>query len=162
MSRLAGYPSGLLSLTGSQNFGINPKELSDSVVPVVDIGELYAVTQQVVLSDNLNPVPGTGFRQGVPVVSVPVGELWRVLTMSVIAITPAASTITFAPAAQIQANVLFMNDPISVVASSTRWSVSKLPPAWFGPGTSFGVYVGELTGAAVITGISLLAARVRA
>lgn len=161
MSRLSGFPQGLLGLIGSVTFGNNPKELSDAVVPTVDIADLFELSTQVVISDVLNPVPGTGFRQGTPAITVPTGEVWHVKDFSVIAITPAASTITFAPAVQFQQNVLFQNDPVLAIASQTRWSVWKGEPRWFGSGTSFGVYVTDLVGAAVITGISMLVAKVR-
>ena len=68
-------PPGLLSFLGLKSTGQNPNNLSDTVVPVLDLEHLY-LAQDLQVSSNTQNVANAG--QSISL-AVPNGEAWRVL-----------------------------------------------------------------------------------
>lgn len=77
MSQINRVPRGLQSLLQSKNFGVNPSELSEVTVPMVDIGSfLKANLWRVTTASIAVPTLGTQLRIAVP--EGKVWEIWRV------------------------------------------------------------------------------------
>lgn len=75
-TRISGFPTALLALVGSQNFGVAPKELGELVTPTLDMTPLYLLGQQTTVSITLSaPANGGNQAQGL---SIPQGENWYI------------------------------------------------------------------------------------
>lgn len=147
--QLSRFPSGLLGLVGAQNFGENPRQLADVVVPTVDIGDQYMVTLQEPLFGN-TAVGANGFNPytSVPLV-VPVGELWKVVAYAVNIVTAAGMSGRVGPSVRIggAAGPNFpLGDPIAYVASETNWVYWDLDEFWAPAGYEFGASLAQVAG----------------
>lgn len=135
----------MLSLVGSQNFGVNVKELADIVAPTVDIGELYLVNQ-IDSPFGGGAALAAGFNAISPFLDIPQGELWRVFALSASVITPAGAAVTYAPAIRINGGTFAVSDPRTVAASVTDWNVFDTEGLWLPSGASLGVLAQQITG----------------
>ena len=78
MSRINQPPFGLQSLLGSQNFGDNPSELAQTVVPLIDLWPFLSA-EKIRYARGASTLNARGDSVSV---TVPEGELWMPLTIS--------------------------------------------------------------------------------
>lgn len=78
MSQINRPPIGLQSLLGSKNFGQNPSDLSQQVLPTVDLFPFWA-TQQLRFAKEEQTTAG-GDNAPVVSIQVPEGETWAVIS----------------------------------------------------------------------------------
>lgn len=159
-SRLAGFPTGLLDLVGSQNFGIAPKELLETVSPTVDMLELYSLTKQSGRISILSaPANGNNAGQGLV---VPAGEVWRIVAGGIFVAAGVGVTGDFTPIVNSGGGTTPLGDTLSVAASTTRWITSKAGSAfWLRSGDELGAYITALAGAPTVS-VAYQVARFRA
>jgi hypothetical protein len=145
------FPAGFLDLVGSQNFGENPRSLSDLVAPVVDIGSQYLVTLQVALFGN-TAAGANGFNGFTTTqLIVPVGEVWKVVALNTTVVSAAAQSGKFSPAVRIggAAGPAFpLADPVNYIASETNWTYWDMDVFWAPAGYEFGAILAQVTGGA--------------
>lgn len=145
--RLSGFPTGLLSLVGSQSFGTAPKELGDVVAPTLDVAALYLLTKQepeiAVIA-----VPAAGPNLGIV---VPAGEVWLANYGGVFSLTGVGVTLDWTPIATIESGTIPIGDTVVQLASQTRWQASKQLPIWLSAGQGLGVYISALVGAPTLS-----------
>lgn len=79
MGQINRVPFGLQSLLDSQNFGNNPSNLVESVMPVIDIEPFMRSALLKRVTDSLNGVSAIG---NVLTVEIPDGEVWLPITWS--------------------------------------------------------------------------------
>lgn len=161
MSGLSSYPSGLLNLVGAQTMGENPRAMSDAVVPILQLNDLYAVSKQVLLAGVINPAVN-GFNS-LPngIGPVPPGELWWIRAVSASVVTAVGGAVTFTPAIRKDGAVIQLNDPVAVGASLTRWAAGKLGDLFLAAGDDIGIYCQDVA-AAPIGAVTVLFVRLRA
>jgi len=144
---LSGFPAGFNDLVGNNNFGEAPRQLSDVVVPTVEIGDQYLASRQVVAFN-----PGTG---GVAngangsagfSLTIPTGEIWRVYGFSALVSTGAGDTLTAQPIITVDGGTTAVGPSITLAASQQRWAVSSQTPFWARSGTRFSLYGSEVVG----------------
>lgn len=83
MSRIQSPPRGLQDLLGTQNFGQNPNELSQTVVPVVNMGNFYQLDKTFTPRQTVNFPVSPGVQPGDrAVIEVPAGQMWYVWKLS--------------------------------------------------------------------------------
>lgn len=160
MSRLAGYPGGLLSLLQSQSFGEAPKDLSDVISPVVDIAGLYLLTaQRPALA--IVAAPANGQNQGAGLI-VPAGEVWRIHAGGVLVQHGAGDTGTYTPIINNEGISMPCGNTVDMVATSERWLPIVQTPFWLRAGQELSVSIFNLVGVPTLVAISCLASRLRA
>lgn len=152
MSRLSGFPTGLLSLLGSQNFGEAPNELGDVIAPTVDIGELFALTRQEAIFVSY-ATPTTGNNNGAGLI-VPPGEIWRVMAGGAFAAPGAGVTFQFGPHV-IVGNTTPLAPFVAAVASQIRVNPIPFGGFWIGAGSELGVYLSDVVGVPGAGSVSL-------
>ncbi len=160
MSRLSGYPSGLLSLLGSQNFGEAPKDLSDVVSPVVDISGLYLLSSQSSALSVL-AAPANGQNQGAGLV-VPKSEVWRVWGGGLAITNGVGVTGEYTPIINDGGISIPIGNTLVTAASQTRWVPMVQGPFWLRAGQELGVSIGALVGVPGLVAVSCLVSRLRA
>lgn len=79
MSQINRPPIGLQSLLGSKNFGQNPSELAQQVVPTVDLYPFWASQQLRFNRDTVTAVAGQG---SVVETTLPQDETWGILSVA--------------------------------------------------------------------------------
>jgi hypothetical protein len=136
VSRLSSFPTALLSLLGSQNFGESPNELGQMVVPTVDIGELFALTKQVPVFGQL-AAPAIGNNAGQGIV-VPSGEVWRVMYGGLFVNCGAGVSGEFTPTLLVEGSSCPLAMTYAVAASTQRQSPVVQVPMWIQAGTELG------------------------
>lgn len=144
--RLAGFPAGLLDLVGAQNFGSAPNNLSDVIVPTLNIDDLYLAgrVEQIATVGDVIAVGTNGTK--IFVHTVPAGELWRVWAGSALASTAAGEAVVFTPI------LLFGNSPIAagptttLGASANGFAQMTSLPLWLRSGTKIGIWGHSATG----------------
>lgn len=166
MSILSGFPKGLLDLVGSQNFGINPKDLGETVQPVIDLTELYLVGKidapqgslaVAVNGVNIMTVGGVG-----DPLLVPNGEVWRVFAFAVSCFVGAASSFTYGPAVQMQGGRFQLSrSQDNATALSSNWNAMDSAPIWLPAGARLMVEGQNLVGTASLSAQALIS-RLRA
>ena len=159
MSRLSGFPAGLLSLIGSQSFGINPKDLADTISPTMELGELYLLSKQegkaIVFTAPVNgPNPGQGL-------IVPPGEVWRVHAGGFFISTGAGVQTDANLIVNLTGATIPISDSISVPASSVRMNAMKSAPFWLQSGGELGVMLASPVGVPTVS-VSYIISRLRA
>lgn len=155
--RLAGFPTGLLSLVGSQSFGTAPKELGDIIAPTLELGELYLLTKQEG-QVGVVAVPAAGPNNAI---TVPNGEVWRVNYGGVFVQTGVGVTLDWTPCAFANGGIVPIGDTHVQAASQTRLQAVKQAPLWLQAGQSLGVYITALVGAPTVS-FSVAVSRLRA
>lgn len=160
MSRLAGYPTGLLDLVGSQSFGQAPKDLADVVAPVMDLSPLYLLTKQVAaIAIVAGPANGTNAGKGL---IVPPGEVWSVRAGGVFVATGVGVTGDFTPSMISNGLTVSLGDSTPILASTTRWLRFAPPgPIFVKAGDELTCYISALVGAPTVS-IQYLLAKFRA
>jgi len=159
VSRLSGFPAGLLSLTGSQSFGVNPKDIADIISPCVELGELYLLSKQVgqaiVFTAPANgPNPGQGL-------VVPAGEVWRVHAGGFFISTAAGVTTDACLIVNISGATVPISDMISVAASQVRMQAFDHAPFWLQAGAELGVMLASPVGVPTVS-VSYILSKLRA
>jgi len=160
MTILHGYPVGLLSMLGSQNFGVNPKELAEVVSPVVDLSDLYLLQFQQSVSGAVG-VPGVGFNLAI---TVPAGQMWRVHALSGIIVHGAGVTADYALNVMPNNGASVAVSPsISVAANQTRWlPITGAPEGlWLTAGTTIGLDIASLVGVPASLAVSGIFSQIR-
>jgi hypothetical protein len=157
VSIIGNLPRGLLAALGSQNFGESPRQLSDVVSPVVDSLNLYLLNQLVQVN-GLNLAPTNGYNE---LITIPLGEVWRVQCVSLSVVTGAGESGSFAPAARANDSTVALANTEAVAASLSRNITSGPMDVWFPSGYSFGALCGEVTLAPSL-GLNMIVTRIRA
>ena len=157
--RLAGFPTGLLSLLGSQSFGEAPKTLADDIQCTVETQDLYLLTTQV-NTVQIIAAPANGQNLGAGLV-VPTGEVWRVLAGGVFVLNGVGVTGDYTPILNSNAGLVPLADTVSLVASTTRMICWKQVPFWLRAGQELSVYISALVGAPTVS-VAALIGRLRA
>lgn len=78
MGTIARRPAGLLDLLLAQQSGKNPSELSDTVIPVLDLG-MYYDQERIQVAEETRTASAVGNSDEI---TVPQGESWKVLNVS--------------------------------------------------------------------------------
>jgi hypothetical protein len=162
-STISKFAKGFLSLLGVQNFGSNPRTLADHVQATVDIGEQYQVETQEALFGNNSAANGFRAFTGSNL-TVPAGELWRVLAYAVSVVSGVGDTGRVGPSVRIGGNAgprYPLGNPIDYVASQTNWVFFDAQPLWLPAGYELGAECAQTVGAATITG-NVIFVRLRA
>jgi len=157
--RLSGFPKGLLSLLGSNSFGVNPSELGDVIAPVVDLTGMYLISAQTVISTNVNPLVN-GPNAGVVNHTVPVGEMWYVHSIDAAIFAVAASSGDIS-AAMVQDGVTTMLTSSLVVPVNTTRFISAQPGIWLPSGAALRMYGATVVGTP-IGGLTAVVSKLRA
>lgn len=165
MSRLSGYPAGLLSLLGSQNFGQTPNELGQMIVPIVDLTGMYGQSKQsfetVAPGNAVNGVTSTVFQ-------VPVGETW-ILNAADVRMAPGAATgvdnfaLVLSATGPTGTAVIFASSfvqPAAVLPGDIAWATLRFPGIRLPPGSGIGYYAEGVVGAVPVF-VSIAATRLR-
>ena len=158
-------PQGLLSLLGLKEQGRNPDVLSDTVIPDIDLTDLWL---QRLMVNELDPFsPPVSFAAstqgqanfltaGANPAQIPTNEMWYVYQMQVGGSLLAAEYIRLAPMLIPQFNVgqnqlvgLDYNDVITARARSFCAFAQR--PFWAPPGAVFGLRIFDIVTAASIT-----------
>lgn len=158
MGMLSGFPKGLLSLLGSQNFGINPKDLSDVVAPTVELSELYLLSKQVSTFQTI-AAPANGTNAGAGLI-VPAGEVWRVHAGGIFVITGVGVTLDITPITIVNGITCPLASTTSIAASLFRWVPMIMNPFWADAGSELGAYISALVGAPTVS-IQYLVSKLR-
>lgn len=159
MSRISGFPSGLLGLLDSKNFGQQPDELVDSITPVINLVDLFLTTKQVG-AVQIVAAPANGINAGIV---VPQGEVWRVHCGGVLSITNAFGSHSFTPVVESKgegAIVLPIGETIVQAASLTRWSPMLCDPFYLKAGDQLSAYLGEVADTPTIS-IAYMVSKIR-
>jgi len=161
VSRLAGFPTGLLSLVGSQNFGSAPKDLGDVVQPTLDLSELYLLSQLVPFSGTLTaPANGANSAQGG--IAVPNGEVWYVQQVGLQVLTGVGVTGEFTLYATPAPGGGFtpLADTQVMTASTFRMKAGVQGPMWLRSGAEISCHIANLVGVPVVS-IAALVCRLK-
>jgi hypothetical protein len=162
MSRIAGFPTGLLDLVGSQNFGVNPKEMVESISPTIDLGQFFLASKLLV-----------GFNPGTDIVAngantaktfsltVPAGELWIVKALSLFLSTGVGEAMTATPILTVNAGTMSIGQGVTLAASQIRWNTATVTDLVVPAGARFGIWGSEVTGVPTAA-LTVLIARLRA
>lgn len=146
MSVVSGFPSGLLSILDSKNFGENPRVLIESIQPVIPVIDLFLLTKQVVVpSVPANPVV---LGNQANTLLVPDGEVWRVHAASAFMSCGVGVTCTFSLTIQ-AATFTSISQAVSCPASQERTNPMVSPAFYLGAGFSLGLRAHEVTGAPI-------------
>jgi hypothetical protein len=145
VSRLAGYPAGLLSLVQSQSFGIAPKDLGDVIAPIVDLTSMYLLTAQRATANSGVLVNGNN-----NLITVPDGEVWRVHICSATVIAGVGVTGALALTVRADANIVAISEHLVFVASTTRFLPMVADPFWLKAGDQLNVFGSEIVGAPTV------------
>lgn len=148
MPSITRYPPGLLDLLGLQSQGDNPRALSDTVSPVVDIGQLYlASTQQLVTGSGGGAI--AGFNSFGPELEVPVGQVWVVHAFNVSVAAGVGVSGTFGPSLRPGAAGgarMTLSDSRDFAASRTEWKAAASTPFVMLAGYELGIEIQNLAG----------------
>lgn len=158
MSRLAGFPTGLLSLLGSQNFGEAPKELSDTVLTTVDGSPLYLLSQQVA-QIGIVALPANGVNIAL---TVPLGEVWRVAYGGVFCLTGAGTTVDVTAIIGVDGGTVPLSSTVSLAATQQRFIPCIHRDIWLRAGQTLGAHLNLLVGANISLSASYAISRLRA
>ena len=142
------FPLGFLDLIGAQNFGENPRLVADQVNPIVDIGEQYLVSTQVMLAGSAGGGVN-GFNAFIPDLVVPVGQMWRLLAFSVGISTNVGVTASFAPSLRPVVGTggrLSLADQRDIAASRVENTASRGLPLWLLSGAQLGIELQNVAG----------------
>lgn len=153
MSRIAAFAKGLLALVDSQNFGQGPRELFETVQPVVELSPLYLLNKQTVrfggtatLAAGVNSVPLT----------VPQNKVWWIHGASASVIPPVGASGTYSLCAVKDGSALILADPTNYVASTRTWQTSRYPNLVVGAGTDIAVVAQNVVGGPTPCSIQIL------
>lgn len=145
--RLSAFPRALLDLVGSQNFGVNVKELSETISPVIDITPNYLSARLSTFAGIGTGAPASGFNL---VHTVPAGKVWALFT----------AAASFSPEAGVAGDVglamigiqnpnyrAWLTNWVTVAASTTKAAAQTFPqPLYVPPGFRLGAYLQNITG----------------
>jgi len=146
---IIGFPAGFNDLVGNNNFGEAPRQLSDVVVPTVDIGEQYLAARQVVAFNAGGPFAiangangGAGFT-----INVPAGELWRVYGYSALLTCGAGDSLAAQTILTVDGVTTATGAPILLPNNTVRWIHSSQTPFWARAGSRISVWGSEVVAA---------------
>jgi hypothetical protein len=150
VSRISGFPTALLSLLGSQNFGQAPNELGPTIAPCVDVGDLFALTAQTTANASIAAIvngPNVGAAERI---QVPQGEVWRIYQISAFVATGVGATLThYLQVVAGQNQSVTVSEAVAQVASTARFNIAKLTaPLWLQAGNFIQLYAADVVGAA--------------
>lgn len=155
MAAITQFPRGLVALTGLRDMGEAPRELAEAIAPTID------VTQFLLL--NRETIAGNFFPGAVGIIAsptVPAGELWYIHQHSAYGINGAGAAIRISLGIDFQGEWAVTSRPGS--AAANEWATTTLErPMWLGPGTSLGVAIEAITGAATNLRTSVTFTRLR-
>jgi hypothetical protein len=135
-------PLGLLSLLDSKAGGIAPNILSDTVIPTVDILDLYGLGKRnAVQASILAAAAIVGFNSLGGLALVPPGETWRMLNITGRVANVVAAGVWWAPG-YVQIGAQFQATSMPVQTPTGRQGINGgLVDFWVPPGTAFGIHI---------------------
>lgn len=149
--RIGRYPQGYLELLAAKANGATPPEISDQVIPVLDLTPYYAAgANQLAILSTL-AISATGFWGGVTsALTVPQGEWWRVHNVTAFSTALAAAT---AYRLRCAASIPTLANAYRMAPTNAAYAVGERPgfgwdlpqPELFGPGWAFGVWAELVT-----------------
>jgi len=142
--QLSQFAKGFLDLVGLQNFGESPKQLGETIIATVDIGEQYQVQKLSVIALPIADIL-VGANTGATL-TVPAGEVWCLKQAAAGAVTDAAEAIVFNIAVQIEGNSYALGNLTTLAASVSGLSVSLYQNLWLPAGAAIGVFCQSKTG----------------
>jgi len=141
---LTGFPNGLLSLVGSNNFGEAPRLLSEVVSPVVDVGELYAASKlETPAQSTFTVLNGANNANSI---TVPAGEMWRVYKVSAFLSTGVGEAQRSVLIATYGGTSLAISGEANLGASTSQFLRSDDEPFWLLAGGRLGLFSFAPTG----------------
>lgn len=121
--RLSAYSRGFLSLVGAQNEGIGLRESSNFLQPTLDVTRFLGFDKLESIQGT-NPLPN-GTTDFPASLTVPLGEVWRLRTGSILATAGAgASSVNVGALARVGGsggNSIFLTPPMQLAASSSTF-----------------------------------------
>lgn len=141
MSQINRPPKGLQDVLGSKNFGVNPNQLSQSVVPTVDIGQFYTADLMDIARDDVTNLTLLDQAE----LTIPTGEVWFVYKLNLYGNDANNDFTTRAYIDLPRNNVAgtpdaFHLEPMIYDASAVgvdQFTVERPLNAWFPSGTQF-------------------------
>jgi len=151
MENLTLYPAGLTSLLGLRDMGANPRLLSDQLVGVIDLFELYCLTRRETLqiAGQLAVANAQDFTD--PNAVVPPGEVWFVEHYYVRSDVGAASAINLTPTVRFQGLAIPLGTP-QFGSANEFIRPFALRQFLAGPGAVFGYLASTLTAPVTVSG----------
>lgn len=167
MPQISKFPRGFLSLVGMNNRGENPREVTDQIVPVVDIGANFLIeTQELLFTVNSGAANGFNRFDFNPVTGlVPAGETWRLWLASLSITTPAGCTGRVSLALRTSVGGGGRSPiaaPLNFIASETNWQVVAFDTLWLPAGWEIGFELAALVGVPSAVSGQFLISRLRA
>lgn len=144
MSRIAGFPQGLLDLLDSQNFGRSPNELAEIVSPVVDLTDLYLTSRQVVQLTAGGNVANQSSNLNNCGALVPAGETWLVRAGGGFVTAGAGASCTAWPIISIGGTAVPIGPSVAVPANTVRWVPIQFPDFWLPAGGYLSIYTADV------------------
>jgi len=157
VSTISGFPTGLLGLLDSKNFGQQPNTLSDVIVPIVDTTGLFETTKQFG-EVQLIAAPANGINVGL---RVPQGEVWRVHAGGVFCLTGAGDSLEWTPVIEVNLTVIPIADTQVQGSDITRMVAMKVAPFWLQPGSQLSVFISAIVGVPTAMSVAYLVSRLR-
>jgi hypothetical protein len=150
--RLSAFPVGLLDLIGSQSFGENVKDLSPTIVPTIDVTDLYLANRfETIVQNVTTDVLANGQNAAKTfVITVPIGEIWRVQNVSAFLGTGVGEALTaylWLTIPGINGSVVTaISESTTLPASTNGWRAMSVPPFYAKAGCKFGIWGSLVTG----------------
>ena len=151
MSKIAGFPTGLLALLGSQNFGMSPKELVEAVQPCLEMTPFYLTSQMTTVSITLSaPANGGNQAQGF---SIPNGENWFIhaIGLQVLAGVGVTGEFTLYQTAQPGTGFCPIADTQVMTASTFRMKAALVDKFWMRSGSEVSCHIANLVGVPTVS-----------
>lgn len=142
MAVISNFPRGLVSLTGLNDLGQAPKNLSDTLAGTIDITQFLLLNREALNASAT--VTGTGFSFGF---TVPAGELWYVHSFT--ALSPAilaGDRLRLSVGIALNGGYFQQSESSPLINTvNDRIGVGIRNPVWIGPGTGLGCFIEAFT-----------------
>lgn len=150
-AQIAAFANGLIDLVQLQAMGKTIQELADTLVPVLDLGDLYLASRETTV---FSVSAAVIVNESIAVeVAVPAGELWWVTNVGAFTGTAVAEALSTQLVRRVENSVAPMGPVLVLGASATGWVLTDMRAFWARAGTKFRLWSTLVTGAptAVIT-----------
>jgi hypothetical protein len=142
MAGISNLPRGLISLTGLNDLGQVPKDLSETLAGTIDITQFLLLNREVV-SNNIT-ITGTGSALAL---IVPAGELWYVHSFTALGPAIAAGDrFRLSVGIALFGNYFQQSESSPLINTvNDRIGVAFRMPVWVGPGTALATFTEAYT-----------------
>jgi len=147
-------PLGLLGFLGIKNFGRNPVQLSDTLLPQWDLSELYWSSGAVHATNTQTGLVTVGsYIAHQP----PPGEVWWVSDVSAYCETGAGATsvVNLVRLGQVTAENVAISDWLLIGPAQKRNIYSPRTPFILGQGEKLGFYLSDISGGGIAIATSI-------